>query len=1098
MLKLKHWPVLTGVIMVLLVLGVGSSFGADKRHPIHGNTPAVVARLQALGNVPATNQLHLSIALSLRNQAELDTLLKNLYDPASASYHHYLTPEQFAEKFGPTKSDYQALIKFARDNGLKVTGRHPNRVVLDVTGSVADIEKTFHVQLHVYRHPKESRTFFAPAAEPSVDATVPVQILSVSGLNNYSLPQPASLHLMSTNQPPRSPIETGSGPGGTFRGLDFRAAYALKSPLNGGGQSVALLEFDGYYSNDIAAYEQTCSLPYITLTNVPVNGGVSSDPGSGGGVLEVSLDIEMAVSMATNLSSVIVYEAPGGTSWLTMLTQIADDNLAAQISCSWFESSGPDPASEQIFQQMASQGQSFFAASGDFDAFTGPFPFPDDSPNITMVGGTSLTTGAPLGPRIAETVWNDGLQGNGQYLGTGGGVSTFYAIPYWQQGINSFPTNGGSTLARNVPDVALTAENIWVKYGNGQSTSVVGTSCAAPLWGGVAALANQLALIAGKSLVGFINPAVYEIANESTYSSAFADVVKGSNTWSASPNAFFAVTNYDLCTGLGTPKGTNLLNALVNPDPLIVVSNAGFNFVGSPAGTFTNAAQTYYLTNVGSAPLNWTIINTSIWLNVSNSGGTLAAGASDSVVVSLNTVASNFTAGVYAASLSFSNVTTHVGHSRLFTLNVEDPLVILPQKILFSGVSGGPFVPGAQPVILTNASASDFTWGINNTSAWFNISTAGGILPAGSQTSVAFSLAPAGLSLPDGFYSAVFQVTNLASQFVQVVTGVVSVGLIENGGFETGDFSDWTLAGTPNTSTTVYNEVVGANSLADGSGPDFIHSGNYGAFLGDTNLATLSQTIQTIPGQNYLLSFWVDNPIAKGPQRFLVDWNTNSASTNQIYILNNPPVLPWTQVTFVLEATGPNTTLVFGALNPTNAFGLDDISMIPVYAPAFTAQPPTNLTVLAGSNVTLNAAASGTAPLAYQWLKNGTLLNNGAGVSGATNTNLMLTSVTITNTANYSIVVTNAYGAITSSVTALTVVLTPVITGVAANPDGSVTLSLAGSPGVSYVLLGTTNLASSVWLPIATNVFDVTGVWLFNDQQVTNFPQRFYRLEYSQ
>ncbi len=168
-----------------------------------------------------------------------------------------------------------------------------------------------------------------------------------------------------------------------------------------------------------------------------------------------------------------------------------------------------------------------------------------------------------------------------------------------------------------------------------------------------------------------------------------------------------------------------------------------------------------------------------------------------------------------------------------------------------------------------------------------------------------------------------------------------------------------------------------------------------------------------------------------------------------------------------------------------------------MYAPAFTALPPTNLVVLAGSNVALNAAASGTAPLVDQWFKNGATLANGAGVSGATTTNLMLTSVTTNSTANYFLVVTNAYGAITSSVTALTVVLPPAINGVAANPDGSVTLNLAGSTGVSYVLVSTTNLTSSVWLPIATNVFDVTGVWLFNDVTATNFAQRFYRLEYS-
>jgi len=1092
-MKTKCLSVSASTSVVLLLVAVFSSFGAGPRHFVRGNLPAVVARLRAIKDFSATNQLHLAIALPLRNQAELDALLKNIYDPASASYHRYLTPQQFAENFGPTKSDYQAVIKFAEKNGLKVTGTHPNRVVLDVTGSVADIESIFQVKIRVYNHPKEKRTFYAPDTEPSVDASLTVPILSISGLNNYSLPHPASLNLMPTNQPAGATPDAGSGSGGSYRGLDFRAAYVPKSPLNGTGQSVALLELDGYYSNDIAQYEKLSSLPYATLVNVPVNGGVSAITTDGS--LEVSLDIEMVVCMATNLSNIFVYEQENGQGFLSILTQMADDNLAAQISCSWGGGS-PDPASEQIFQQMAAQGQSFFAASGDADAYNGLIPFPDDSPNITVVGGTTLTTTAPLGPRISETVWN-----SGGGLGSSGGISTYYSIPSWQQGINSFLTNGGSTIARNLPDVALTANNVYVKYGNGMSSStVVGTSCAAPLWAGFMALANQQAAANSQPPIGFINPAIYEIANESFAKfQAFNDITKGSNTWSSSPNAFFATPGYDLCTGLGTPNGTNLINALVSPDSLIVVSNGGFNATGSPAGTFDITSQTYYLTNAGTSSLDWSLVNTSAWLGVSNNGGTLAAGASDSVVVSLNTVASNLTAGIYSASLWFSNATSRVGHSRFFTLKVSDPLVILPQKFLFSGPSGGPFAPTMQEIVLTNPSSGTLNWSINNTSIWFNVSPVSGSLVPGAQVSVAFTLTPAAANLTDGFYTTVFQVTNLASEFVQLVTGVVSVGIIQNGGFETGDFSDWTLAGNPNSSTEFLNGVVGVGTLADGSGPNFIHSGNYGAFLGDTNLAYLSQTIQTTPGQNYLLSFWLDNPKSGTGQQFLVDWNTNGVSTNQIYFISSPGILAWNQLAFVVKATDTNATLQFGAENPPDGFGLDDVSLLAVFGPSFTSQPPTNLTILAGNTVVVSATASGTAPLAYQWLKNGASLANGGDISGVTTTNLTFTGVTTNDSANYTLVITNAYGSITSSVAALTVVLQPGINGVAVNPDGSVTLNLAGSPGVSYVLESTTNFNSgSGWLPVATNVFDTTGIWQFNDVSATTFPQRFYRLKYSQ
>ena len=91
---------------------------------------------------------------------------QQLYDPASAQFRRYLTPDQFAQSFGPTAQDYQSAIAFAQANGLKLTGTHPNRMVLDVEGTVADVEKTFHIRLGIYAHPKKARTFYAPDVEP--------------------------------------------------------------------------------------------------------------------------------------------------------------------------------------------------------------------------------------------------------------------------------------------------------------------------------------------------------------------------------------------------------------------------------------------------------------------------------------------------------------------------------------------------------------------------------------------------------------------------------------------------------------------------------------------------------------------------------------------------------------------------------------------------------------------------------------------------------------------------------------------------------------------------------------------------------------------
>src|SRR5208282_2682949 len=170
--------------------------------------PAVVAHLSAIGILPTTNRLNLAIGLPLRDAQGLDDFLAQLSDPANPNYRHYVTPEQFTERFGPTEQDYQTVIDFAEQSGFTITARHDNRLLLDVSGSVADIQKAFHVTLQVYRHPTEARDFYAPDVEPSVDASIP--IADISGLNSYGLPRPKNVKKNSSDA---TPLGTGSGSG---------------------------------------------------------------------------------------------------------------------------------------------------------------------------------------------------------------------------------------------------------------------------------------------------------------------------------------------------------------------------------------------------------------------------------------------------------------------------------------------------------------------------------------------------------------------------------------------------------------------------------------------------------------------------------------------------------------------------------------------------------------------------------------------------------------------------------------------------------------------------------------------------------------------
>ena len=542
---------------------------AAERQALRGHVPSAVAHLTPTGDLPASDQLRLAIGLPLTNPEALNNLLQQLHDPASPLFGHYLTPQEFAERFGPTEQDYAAVVAWAKANRLTVTGRHPNRVVLDVSGTVADIQKALHVTMRTYRHPRQARNFYAPSTEPAPDLAVPV--LHISGLDNYALPFP-KLHKASENTTTNVVPQFGSGPGGSYMGYDFRNAYVPGAILDGGGQSVGLLEFDGYYPSDVAQYMAQAGLPSVPLTNVYVN-GFSGVPGPANG--EVTLDIDMAIAMAPGLSQVIVYMAPNPSPWVDLLSRMANDNLARQLSCSW-GGGPPDPLSEQVFMQMAAQGQSFFNASGDSDAFVaGDIPFPSESTNITQVGGTTLSTTGPLGSWVSERVWN---WGGG--IGTCGGISTNYAIPVWQLGID-MTNNQGSTTMRNVPDVALTADNIYIIADNGiEEPGTGGTSCAAPLWAGFTALVNQQATQARRAPMGFLNPTLYSIAKSPLYGATFHDIVSGDNTSPLSTNLFFAVPGYDLCTGWGTPAGTNLIDILAPPAPTAFLAPVGNMVLG--------------------------------------------------------------------------------------------------------------------------------------------------------------------------------------------------------------------------------------------------------------------------------------------------------------------------------------------------------------------------------------------------------------------------------------------------------------------------------------------------------------------------------------
>jgi len=529
--------------LIVSMGGIEAANGQLRSLPTrHTRDVTVQGQAAFVQRLDAKQSLHIVIGLPIRNQTDLDTFLENLYKPGSPNYQQYLSVEQFTKMFGPTSKDYDAVIRFARENGMAITGTAPNRMIVEVDSSVAHIEKAFNVTMNVYQHPTENRTFYAPDREPTVNLSVP--LWHISGLDNYSIPRPnVSRNVALAPQPNLS----GSGPGGYFLGSDLRKAYyANPGTLTGTGQTIGLLEYVGYDPADYQTYFNTYGPPLTTtVTPVSTDGTQAICPTCEDA--EQSLDIEYAISMAPGLSQCIVYV---GSTDASLLNRMASDNTAKVISCSWSWRPADPQVDDPFFQQMATQGQTYASASGDSASWgAGEYNFPQEDANVLCVGGTSLVTNGAGGPWQSETGWAD----------SGGGISPDHIrLPTWQHNnkvVNS--RNHASRTYRNGPDVAAEGDfQNWICADNTCNGGWGGTSFACPEWAGYLALANQQAVSHGNPTLGFANPAIYTVGEGPSYTSNFHDTRIGSNS------GFSCVAGFDLVTGWGSMNGATLINTL--------------------------------------------------------------------------------------------------------------------------------------------------------------------------------------------------------------------------------------------------------------------------------------------------------------------------------------------------------------------------------------------------------------------------------------------------------------------------------------------------------------------------------------------------------
>lgn len=533
-----------------------------------------VANAPVIGPMPPSTVVHLAVGLPSPDFAGLRGFVNKVSDPLSPSYRHYLTPEQFAATYGADPKDYYALTAWAQSRGLVVEDLFANRLLLDISGTAADVEQALFVNLNLLRRP-DGTQFFGPDREPSIDLSS--SLLWVTGLNNFARAQHA--------------VDTGSRSDGAYLSKDFRNAYAcaitpdVSAPL-GNGQTVGIVALDGYRQDDVDTYLADAGLAPVRVQAQLVQGVLGDRHNE---KPEIEVDIESAISMAPGLAQVTVIEGLTLSSILYATAHV--DPLPSQVSSSYV-TDDKDLNVIPALYELASQGQTFFVASGDQPVLDAKSTYDIRSlDNVTVVGGSLLNfkagnVGTPGGGTVTtsvydfESAWNQVI--DGKHRASTGGIMDAVAIPAYQQWLGS--TNGASTTHRNIPDVAMSAQDSAIFGHNldqttGQSTEqsiASGTSISAPLWAGFAALINQHAASTGLGPLGFVNPVLYAIgrtgnAPDSLYHTMFHDVQIGGN------DAFSAGPGYDLVTGLGSPTCA-LINQLAASSSLPVTAVAAGGF----------------------------------------------------------------------------------------------------------------------------------------------------------------------------------------------------------------------------------------------------------------------------------------------------------------------------------------------------------------------------------------------------------------------------------------------------------------------------------------------------------------------------------------
>jgi hypothetical protein len=656
-------------------------------------------------------------------KADLDALLAAQQNPTSPSFHQWLTPAQYGDRFGIAQVDLEKVAAWLQAHGLIVVETPASKNFIVFGGTAAQVETAFHTEIHNYA--TSDRRFYAISSEPSVPAALATVVAGFRGLDNYQL-KPHSIRKSTSSGTPQPNFTSGVtgnhfvGPGDFAAIYDLNPLYSPGTAIDGTGQTIVVVGQSNVVLADIAAFRAASGMaakaPIMTL--VPS----STDPGvvDSGDEQESSIDIEWAGAVAKNATIHFVYS---GNGVFDALQYAVSQNFAPIISISYGSCEALNPAAiidawVSVAQQANSQGITIVSSTGDggasdCDGTLGNYPailglsvdVPASLPYVTGVGGTEFDEGngaywlGGVGNEvrdsaksyIPEKVWNDSSSAVGLFAG-GGGASLLFGKPTWQTG-TGVPSDG----VRDVPDISLNASPAHdpylvclqftprnsttftsncvngFRYSDGSLIAYGGTSFGAPTFSGILALINQRTGSAGQ---GNINYILYPLAANS--STAFHDITTGDNTSAcilgtqdcstAGSFGFFAGTGYDLASGLGSIDATNLVNAWSS-----ISTGAGstptLSSINPTSATAGSAAFTLTATGTGFAT------NAQILWNGSTEGVTMQPGGMATIIKA--TISQSLVAYGTTASVTVTDNAAKAGESsasKSFTVNGTPPV----------------------------------------------------------------------------------------------------------------------------------------------------------------------------------------------------------------------------------------------------------------------------------------------------------------------------------------------------------------------------------------------------------------------------------------